>query len=221
VRAGHIAFLAVAFLPAPAAAAELSGEAGLVSDYRYRGISLSRGRPALQAELTVEHESGLYADLWGSTLGHGDEAEINLTGGFSKDLSEQVSLDLSGTYFLYPKSAVDNYVEGTALVRFSRGAASVGVGFSYAPPQRGTGHEGNSYWFGTGDYAVPKSPVTLKASLGYERGAFDDVARGGKWDWALGAEMAFKPAKFGLAYVGSNTDGRDRHVLVASAFVAF
>ena len=72
----------------PAAAIDISGEAGLVSDYRYRGVSLSRGHPALQAELTLEHESGLYADLWGSTLGHRDEAEIDFTGGLAKDLSD-------------------------------------------------------------------------------------------------------------------------------------
>jgi len=204
----------------PAAAIDISGEAGLVSDYRYRGVSLSRGHPALQAELTLEHESGLYADLWGSTLGHRDEAEIDFTGGLAKDLSEHVSVDLSGTYFAYPSAHVDNYVEGTALLTATHGAASFGLGVSYAPPQRGTGHDGNAYWFGTADYALPKTPVTLKVGLGYERGAFDDVAHGGKWDWTLGGEVAFKPARLGLAYIGSSAD-RDRHAVVASAFVAF
>ena len=205
----------------PAAAIDISGEAGLVSDYRYRGVSLSRGHPALQAELTLEHESGLYADLWGSTLGHRDEAEIDFTGGLAKDLSEHVSVDLSGTYFAYPSAHVDNYVEGTALLTATHGAASFGLGVSYAPPQRGTGHDGNLYWFGTADYAVPKTPVTLKAGLGYERGAFDETVHGGKWDWSLGGEVALKPARLGLAYVGSSADGRDRHAVVASAFVAF
>jgi len=220
VKVGLIAFL-VALLPAPAAAAELSGEAGLVSDYRYRGVSLSRGRPALQAELTVEHESGFYADLWGSTLGHGEETEVDFTGGFSKDLSDHVSIDLSGTYFVYPQSASENYVEAAALVIATHGQASLGIGFSYAPTQRGTGHDDNVYLFGTGEYAVPRSKFTLKAGVGYERGAFDEVARGGKWDWTLGCELALKPAKLGLAYVGSNVDGGDRHALVASAFVEF
>lgn len=203
---------------APAAAVDVSGEAGLVSDYRYRGVSLSRGHPALQAELTLEHVSGLYADVWGSTLGHDSETEFDITGGYSKDIADAVSIDLSGTYFLYPKTASDNYVEGTALVTMTHGAASANVGVSYAPAQRGTGHDGNVYWFGTADYAVPKTPVTLKAGLGYERGAFDERERGGKWDWTIGGELALKPAKLGLAYVGSNVDG-DRHALVASAFL--
>ena len=37
----------------------MSGEAGLVSDYRYRGVSLSHGHPALQAELTLKRAKEL------------------------------------------------------------------------------------------------------------------------------------------------------------------
>ena len=216
-----VACLSAILWASPVAAADLSGEAGLVSDYRYRGVTLSRERPAVQADITLEDDSGLYAALWGSTLGHDDQTEVDFTGGFAKDLSDDLSIDLSGTYFAYPEAESDNYVEATALVTATRGDASFGLGVSYAPPQGGTGHDGNAYVFGTTDYAVPKTPLTLKAELGYERGAFDEVAHGGKWDWTLGGEVAFKPARLGLAYVGSNADGGDRHALVASAFVEF
>ena len=63
--------------------------------------------------------------------------------------------------------------------------------------------------------------MTLKSGLGYERGAFDEVEHGGKWDWTLGGEAEFKPVTLGLAYVGSNADGGDRHALVASAFLSW
>src|ERR1051325_9913354 len=86
---------------ASAAAADLSGEAGVVSDYRYRGVSLSNGNPALQASVTLEHNSGLYATAWGSTLGHGTQTEVDFTGGYSKDLSKGFSLDVSSTYYSY------------------------------------------------------------------------------------------------------------------------
>jgi len=203
-----------------AATVGVSGEAGLVSDYRYRGLSLSRGNPAFQASVTLEHDSGFYAQLWGSTLGHRADAEVDFTGGWSADLSDSVSIDLSGAYFTYPAAASDNYVEGTATVTMTRGDASASLGLSYAPAQRGTGHDNNLYLFGTADYAVPRTPLKLKAGLGYERGAFDEVAHGAKWDWTLGVEMEASPAKLSVAYVGSNvsTDGADRHALVASAF---
>ena len=68
---------------------------------------------------------------------------------------------------------------------------------------------------------MPKSPVSLKAGFGYERGWFDEVEHGGKRDWTLGGEVELKPARLGLAYVGSNADGGDRHALVASLFLGW
>ena len=210
-----------------AAAADISGEFGVVNDYRYRGVSLSDGRPAVQGTLSIEHDSGLYAELWASTLEHpGDptDSEVDVTAGYSKDLSEHVGIDLSGTFFAYPSAGADNYFEATALITAKHSNASVSAGMSYIPRQRATRDDGggdhdNIYLFGTAEYALPKTPLTLKSGLGYERGAFDEVDRGGKWDWTLGAEVEVKPAKLGLAYVGSNADGGDRHALVASAFL--
>ena len=46
----------------------VSGTLTLVSDYRFRGISLSDEDPALQVSLAVDHESGYYGAVWGSTL---------------------------------------------------------------------------------------------------------------------------------------------------------
>ena len=46
----------------------LSGGISVVSDYRFRGISLSDEEIALQPTLTLSHESGLYAGVWGSTM---------------------------------------------------------------------------------------------------------------------------------------------------------
>lgn len=212
-----------------AAAADVSGEFGVVSDYRYRGVTLSRGRPAIQASVTIEDNSGLYAEAWASTLerpGDPTDSEIDFTAGYSKDLSETINVDLSGTFFAYPSAGSNNYAEATALITATHGAASGALGLSYIPRQRATRDDSgagrdNAYLFGTLDFAIPKTPVTLKSGIGYERGAFDKVEHGGKWDWTLGAEAEFRPVKIGLAYVGSNADGGDRHALVASAFLSW
>lgn len=87
----------------------------------------------------------------------------------------------------------------------------------HATREDGRSHD-NAYVFGSAEYAMPKAPVTLKAGLGYERGWFDEVEHAGKWDWNLGAEASFAPARASLAYVGSNADSGNRHVLVASLF---
>jgi len=41
---------------------------GGVSDYRYRGLSLSEDKPALQAGVTLSQASGLYADVYLSSI---------------------------------------------------------------------------------------------------------------------------------------------------------
>jgi uncharacterized protein (TIGR02001 family) len=47
---------------------ELSGNVGVVSQYRYRGISQSRGLPALQGGADFNSANGLYVGTWISTI---------------------------------------------------------------------------------------------------------------------------------------------------------
>lgn len=219
--------LALACLPAtPANASDLSAEIGLVSDYRYRGLSLSDGRPAIQASVTFEHDSGLYAEAWSSTIGGPDvdaDAELDLTAGYSLDITDHLNLDMSGTYYLYPGEPGANYVDGTISLDLTQGRAAARLGFSFAPKQYGTEDEegkrsSNSYVFAGASYELEKLPLTLKAELGHERGAFDEAPGGGKWDWQMGAELKLDPARIGLDYVGSDI-GDD--ALVASLFLEF
>src|ERR1051325_11099552 len=50
------------------ASAELSATASVLSDYRYRGVSLSRGDPAAQLGLVWDDPSGGYAGLFASSV---------------------------------------------------------------------------------------------------------------------------------------------------------
>ena len=47
---------------------ELGGSISLVSDYRARGVSQSREKPAVQGWIEYFHESGFYAGWWGSNV---------------------------------------------------------------------------------------------------------------------------------------------------------
>lgn len=85
---------AIASLTAVAHAAEpestLAFNAGVVSDYRYRGISQSRLEPALQGGVDYTDKSGFYVGAWGSTI-----KWIKDTAGVT---SGGVELDLYGGY---------------------------------------------------------------------------------------------------------------------------
>ena len=57
--------------PAPAPAPEkspITANVTVVNDYRYRGISQSNFKPAIQGGFDYAHESGFYIGNWNSSL---------------------------------------------------------------------------------------------------------------------------------------------------------
>lgn len=85
----------------------------LTSDYRYRGISQSRLKPALQGGADYTHNpSGAYLGIWASTikwtgdLGGDGSVEIDLYGGKRGQFSEAVSYDFGGLYYAYPSNGL-------------------------------------------------------------------------------------------------------------------
>jgi len=58
--------------------AEISSNASVVSDYRYRGVSLSSEQPAAQLDVTYDHWSGLYIGSFMSTVKLVDQSKRNI-----------------------------------------------------------------------------------------------------------------------------------------------
>ncbi|PUE33419.1 TorF family putative porin [Limnohabitans sp. Jir72] len=102
--------LAVSSLASVAHAAEpestLSYNAGVVSDYRYRGISQTRLDPALQGGVDYADKSGFYVGAWGSTI-----KWIKDTQGVTSGSTE---LDLYGGY----KFAVGDFAYDLGFLRY-------------------------------------------------------------------------------------------------------
>jgi len=88
----------------------LSFNAGVVSEYRYRGISQSRFQPALQGGADYADQSGFYIGTWASTIkwikdnGVGNGAtgpvELDLYGGYKFGLGD-VAMDLGVLRYQY------------------------------------------------------------------------------------------------------------------------
>ena len=97
-----------AVLAQAAPAASTSYNVGLVTDYRYRGISQSRLQPALQGGADYSNPSGLYLGTWLSTIkwtkdaGGGGDVEWDLYGGYKGELAKSVAYDVGGLYYFYP-----------------------------------------------------------------------------------------------------------------------
>lgn len=191
----------------------LTGGVAVVSDYRFRGVSLSDKDFAVQPYLTVSHESGLYAGVWGSNLAEntGDDVEVDLYAGFAG--GEELTYDIGATYYLYPGVSSFNYVEFTGKLGSTIGPATVGVQLSYVPSQDNTGNNDNIYYATNAAFAIPNSPITLTGSIGIEDGAFTGADE--KVDWSLGANAAVSGFTLGVAYV--DTDRRSTFAFKDSA----
>ena len=54
--------------PAPASPWTVTGGATLITDYRFRGISQTDRRFAIQGTIGISHSSGFYVGTWGSSI---------------------------------------------------------------------------------------------------------------------------------------------------------
>jgi uncharacterized protein (TIGR02001 family) len=183
----------------------LTGSASLVSDYRFRGLSLSDGGFQPQGSLEIGHDSGFYAGAWSSGLKNGpSDVELDLYGGWRGKLGD-VDFDLGAVYYLYPGAAGFNYFELLASAAYTIGPAELKAGIAYAPGQSNIGGSDNLYAFGEASVTIPDTPVTLTGHLGREAGSVAGPA-GRKWDWSLGAEVVVDHFTLGLSYVDTNVD---------------
>jgi uncharacterized protein (TIGR02001 family) len=92
---------------------EVSYNAAVTSDYRYRGISQSRLKPALQAGADYTHNpTGLYVGTWASSIkwikdsGGDDNLEWDIYGGKRGEIAPGVSYDVGGLYYFYPSNGL-------------------------------------------------------------------------------------------------------------------
>lgn len=199
----------VAAMPA-AAQVDLSGEVEIVSDYRYRGLSLSNGHPALQASVETEL-AGFYVGGFGSWVPHAGESaglELDATVGYRVALDARLTLDGGVTYYLYPRARDCDYAETSATLGWERGETNARAGLAYAPRQpnlvdaAGTRSD-NLYGFVAFEQAIAGTPLGLMLEGGYESGAFDGAARGGKLDWRAGVTVSRGRLYASASYAGA------------------
>jgi uncharacterized protein (TIGR02001 family) len=94
---------------APASPHTFTGNAGIVTDYIFRGISQSHQNPAIQGGFDYSHASGFYAGIWGSSIswvtdGYGGSypAEFDVYGGFKGAFAGDWGYDLGLITYNYP-----------------------------------------------------------------------------------------------------------------------
>jgi uncharacterized protein (TIGR02001 family) len=191
----------------PTPAIKITGGVTVVSDYRFRGVSLSGEKATVQPTVTVTHESGFYVGVWGSGLSSGTafgRTEVDLYAGWAGSVGG-VSLDANVTQYTYPQQTGDvpvDYIELLASASKDFGPLNAKIGVGFVPKQSGYGDASAVYVYSDYALGVPSTPLKLKAHLGYNKSDFN--LKSEIIDYSVGLEATYKVMTLGISYV--NTD---------------
>ena len=206
----------------------ITGSATVTSQYRFRGLSQSDNRPAVQGAITVTHSSGFYVGTWGSSLtdatgnplSYLGGTEIDVFGGYSRAFGG-VTVDVGAQGYIYPGFELANYYEIYGSVSGTVGPVTAKAGVYYAPGQNvfnfnwtSPDHH-NVYLYGDLSGGIPGTPVKLFAHLGYTSGGFEY----GKdyLDYQVGASVSWKMLTLSASVVGTNLSKND----ISTAFAPY
>lgn len=197
---------AVSFAQEVAAEEETSNfswNAGVVSDYVFRGVSQSGKDIAFQGGVDYAFgDSGFYVGAWGSNVDFGAQAapdvEIDAYVGYNTDIGEKVNFDVMLTRYTYhgADSGYGNIDYNELITKIGlKDVATLTLG--YTNDYSNTGEKviyanlGHSWDLGK-DYSL---------NAGFGR-TFADI--GDYNDWNVGVSKAFGPVEFGLNYYDTN-----------------
>jgi uncharacterized protein (TIGR02001 family) len=231
-----IALAAVSALPAyaqttaaptaPAGAAPtpdwtFTANLGLFSDYRFRGISQTDKKPALQGGFDLGHSSGFYVGNWNSNVDSamysGANLEMDFYGGYKHSFDGGFGIDVGAYYYYYPGSGKNpdgsmKYDNTELYIAGSYGPVSLKYNYAVsdffsAPNSKGSSYIdlGFVYDFGNSWGVVAHYGYqTLKgdARAAEINGTFPGPNNYS--DWKLGGTYTVDGWVLGLAYIATN-----------------
>jgi len=205
---------------APASPHTLTGNMGIVSDYRFRGISQTYVQPAIQGGIDYAHASGFYLGNWNSSVSglsypSGGGIEMDLYGGFKKGFGD-FTLDVGLLQYYYPKA-----VTAVGAEKFDTLEGYIGLSWKWLSVKysstltdyfgvnsNSTGttngdSKGSGYLDISASYEVaPK--LTLAAHYGMQTVKNYDALEYN--DWKLGVTYDLNGWLLGAAYIDTDAD---------------
>lgn len=191
-------------------ASPLSFNIGVVSDYRYRGISQTRLKPAVQGGADFAGPNGLYVGVWASTIkwiedfGGDAKVEIDLYGGKKGELAKDLTYDVGVLHYQYPSNKLRPNANTTEVY----GALTMGpvtAKYSHAltntfgnPDSKGSYYLDLTANFDLGD------GLTLTPHVGYQK-ISGPVSKDATYtDYALTLSKAFGAVTPSISFVGTD-----------------
>ena len=153
------------------AQAQVTGNLGLTSDYRFRGVSQTQNAPAVQGGIDYAHSSGLYVGNWNSSVSsqmytNGSGVESDLYAGFKKDIYKGLTLDVGSYNYFYPRATNNTSTNFDTNELFAGlGYGPISVKYSQSLSNYfGTANSKNSQYY-QADIAQPLTYISKNLSL--------------------------------------------------------
>jgi uncharacterized protein (TIGR02001 family) len=201
----------LAAMPTPAFAADgevagpkIGGSISLVSDYRFRGASLSDEEIAVQGGFSVS-SGGFYAGVWGSNISFlpNSEIETDVYAGYAIPLGSNVKFDLGAKYVTFPGQKDSGFGRVSAALLAKAGPVDLGLHADYEPGGQNKSllaGKKNNYLYATAGAPIGDTGFSLSGKIGRENGAFAKK----KIDWLVGANKSVAGLNLSLQYIGTN-----------------
>ena len=191
--------------------ADVAFNVGAFSDYRYRGISQTRVKPAIQAG--VDFTSGaFYAGAWASNIkwiedfGGDASIEIDLYGGYKGAISKELSYDIGVLTYQYPSNKLNPSANTTELY----GAMTYGpatLKYSHAVTNTFANADSkNSFYLDLSASFDVGGGLMVTPHLGYQKIKGPFAGPGSYTDYALTVSKDFSGFIVSGAIIGTNAD---------------
>jgi uncharacterized protein (TIGR02001 family) len=191
----------------------VTGSLGGTSDFVFRGLSLTRGKPAAQASLDVEFPREFYVGAFIATAdpnrGPSPRVEMDMWAGRYWRVSENFSGDLRLSQYTYPddpRRVSYNRTEVTGTLGYRNHVFAAAI---YSPNTKAIGSsagydEGDSFALELSGRLPLGERLSLSAGVGHYdlRETYHDTYN--YWNLTLTANLA--PFELQLAYLGVDAD---------------
>ena len=182
---------------------------GFVSDYIFRGYSLSGGRPAIQGGLEYQGAGGWYVGAWGSSIDDdavGDEdvsgVKFDFSLGYRGVLGLETTYDIGVVHYMFPGSDPREAPDGTDSTELYLGLGWRSIRLLYA---HDVDWESDYFEFKSSTPFGETRAHRFDADVGYL-----EPDRGDSYThWRVGFSTRFRGVDWGLHYVDSDADGRN------------
>jgi len=191
--------------------ADLAFNVGAVTDYRYRGISQTRVKPALQGGADFS-AGGFYVGTWASTIkwikdfGGNAKVEIDVYGGYKGEIAKDVGFDVGVLTYYYPSNKLNPSANTTELY----GAVTFGpatIKYSHAVTDTfGNLDSKNSFYLDASASFDLGDGLMLAPHIGYQKIKGPFSKPGTYTDYSLTLSKDFSGLVPSIAIVGTDAD---------------